>query len=107
MHFADFPIRVPSGTSRTGKVEILNNGQWGLVCADDWDERDAIVACWDSKLGNNGTAITFPYNQTEMVWLSEVDCKGNESQLSLCLHNGIGVMDGICTFIAGVSCFGE
>ena len=85
----------------------MNNGHWGLVCADDWDTRDAIVTCRDSKLGNNGTAIAFPYNKTEKVWLNEVDCQGTESQLSLCPHSGFGVMDGICTFIAGVNCFGK
>ena len=91
---------------RTGRVEMFNNGQWGLVCADGWDAHDAIVVCREERLGNNGTAIKVPYNQTETVWLSGVDCMGNESQLSFCPHNGIGVVED-CEFIAGVECFGK
>ena len=86
----------------------MNNGQWGLVCADGWDTHDAIVVCQEEGLGNNGTAIKFPYNnnETETVWLSGVDCMGNESQLSFCPHNGIGVVED-CEVVAGVECFGK
>ena len=107
--FTDFSIRTQSildGSPRTRRVEILNNGQWGLVCANDWDERDAIVVCREENLGSNGTAIKFPYNQTEKLWLSGVGCMGNESQLSFCSHSGLGVVNN-CTFIAGVECFGK
>ena len=99
----DFSIRIPDDAPR---VEILNNGQWGLVCANQWDSRDAIVVCQEENLGNNGTAIQYAYSQTETLWLSGVDCMGNESQLSFCPHNGLGMVDG-CTFIAGVECFGK
>ena len=90
--------------NRTGKVEILNNGEWGFVCANGWDTDDAIVVCLQTKLGNNATAIH--YNQTGTLWLSEVRCMGNESQLSSCPHNGLGVVDD-CELIAGVECFGK
>ena len=85
---------------------MLSNGQWGLVCANDWDMRDAMVACQDALLGNNGTTIKYPHSQTEKLLLSGVDCMGNESQLSLCPHNGIGVVEE-CALVAGVECFGE
>ena len=107
--FIDFSIRIQSLSDdavRTGRVEILNNGQWELVCADDWDMHDAIVVCQEKNLGNNGTAIKFPYNQAETLWLSGVNCMGNESQLSFCPHNGLGIVDD-CTYIAGVECFGQ
>ena len=39
-------------------------------------------------------------------WLSGVDCMGNETHLSSCPHNGIGVVDN-CLFAAGVKCYGE
>ena len=76
------------------------------MCANEWDERDAIVVCREKRLGNNGTVITYPFSQTETLWLSGVDCMGNESQLSLCPHNGIGVVEE-CSLVAGVECFGE
>ena len=105
----DFSVAVqgrPGDNSRTGRVKILNNGKWGLVCTNGWDVFDAIVVCQETKLGNNGTAIQLTYNQTEVLWLSGVDCMGNESQLSICPHSGIGVIDE-CAFIAGVECFGK
>ena len=91
--------------SRTGRVEILNNEKWGLVCANGWDTDDAVVVCQEAKLGSVGTAIQYAYNQTETLWLSGMDCMGNESQLSFCPHNGIGVVED-CAFVAGVECFG-
>ena len=107
--FIGFSVRVHGRTEedspKKGKVEILYNGQWGLVCANGWDTHDAIVVCQGEKLGSNGTAIHYTYNQSETLWLSGVDCVGNESQLSFCPHNGIGTADN-CTFIAGVECFG-
>ena len=87
-------------------MEIFNNGQWGFVCANGWDTYDAIVVCQEEKLGSNGTAIQYTNNQTEILWLSGVDCVGNESQLSSCPHNGLGVVDE-CMLIAGVECFGK
>ena len=109
MYFTDFSIRmqnISEDNPRTGMVEILNNGRWGLVCASAWDTHDAIVVCQEKKLGNNGTAIELAYNQSETLWLSGVECMGNESQLSFCPHNGIGVVED-CEFVAGVECFGK
>ena len=91
---------------RTGRIEFVNNGQWGLVCANGWDSRDASVVCQEKNLGTNGTATQIASNQTGILWLSGVDCMGNEPQLSSCVHGGIGVVDD-CPFVAGVECFGN
>ena len=80
--FADFSVRIQSQSAeyfKAGRVEILNNGQWGLVCADGWDTRDATIFCQEKTLGNNGTATQIAYNYIETFWLSGVDCLGNES----------------------------
>ena len=107
----DFSVRVQNRSAdypRIGRVEIYNNGQWGLVCANRWDTQDATVVCQEKELGSNGTATQIAYSHNETLWLSGVDCVGNESQLSSCPHNGIGVIDHEdCEFVAGVECFGK
>lgn len=42
----DGTIRLVGGkTSREGNVEIYHLGQWGSICDDEWDLREANIAC--------------------------------------------------------------
>jgi hypothetical protein len=44
--FLDPPIRVVGGRSPTeGRVEVYLNGQWGTICKNSFDTRDAKVLC--------------------------------------------------------------
>ena len=88
------------------RVQIYNNGKWGLVCSNGWDSHDATVVCQEEKLGTNGYATRMTYNKTEIVLISGFNCVGDESQLSFCPHSGIGVVDN-CTLVAGVECFSK
>ncbi|XP_017282854.1 deleted in malignant brain tumors 1 protein [Kryptolebias marmoratus] len=81
------PIRLVNGTDRcSGRVEILHDGQWGTVCDDDWDIRDAQVVCRSMDCGTAKTAKTsgfFGPGQGD-IWLDDVNCIGNETSLVHC-----------------------
>ena len=73
-----------------GRVEIFYNGNWGTVCDDHWDIRDARVLC--RQLG-------FPYATsaprsarfgagTGEVWQDHGKCGGNENSILSCGRSG-------------------
>lgn len=93
-------------TSNEGRVEVFGNGQWGTVCDDGWDTNDATVVC--RQLGHF-TASSAPgqaaFGQgTGPILYDEVDCTGNEPNISACPHNGLGVRNCFHFEDAGAVC---
>ncbi|XP_014601015.1 PREDICTED: uncharacterized protein LOC106785245 isoform X2 [Polistes canadensis] len=90
---APFDIRLVNGTSPLeGRVEIYHHGIWGTVCDDDFSAATARVIC--RSLGYNGVAKPkkngfFGPGQGP-IWLDEVFCHGNETQLYRCNHDQWG-----------------
>ncbi|XP_019634114.1 PREDICTED: uncharacterized protein LOC109477328 [Branchiostoma belcheri] len=107
----DYEIRLMGSSNPwEGRVEIrYQNGAWGTVCDDRWDENDAAVAC--RQLGyQNGVyvALTSKFGAgsggKESIFLDEVGCSGSESNLDHCSHPSHGTHDCSHSEDVGIIC---
>ena len=87
-------------------MEVYHNGEWGTVCDDRWDLKDAQVVCKQLGFGRaiDASSRAFYGRGSGRIWLDNVNCVGTEFAIGNCSHNGWGVED--CTHgeDAGVKC---
>ena len=104
----DIPIRLqgPSRANGTGRVETFYNGEWGTVCDDSWDIKDAEVVC--RQLGYKYAIRAIQSGGASVgsgpIWLDDMKCTGNEESLRLCSHSGWGIENCGHSEDAGVEC---
>ncbi|KAK5883219.1 hypothetical protein CesoFtcFv8_019577 [Champsocephalus esox] len=81
-------VRLAGGSDRcAGRVELWRNGEWGTVCDDQWDLRDADVVCAQLGCGYavsvTGQGSSFPPGRGP-VHRDELNCTGREESLWDC-----------------------
>ncbi|KAI4889107.1 hypothetical protein NFI96_007180, partial [Prochilodus magdalenae] len=104
------PLRLSGGEgSCSGRLELYHNNQWGFVCDDLWDIRDAQVVCRQlgcgPALSADGSSV-FGAGEGP-VWLNRVKCRGNEIHLWDCPHSLKSHTDCSHRQPVGVTCAGD
>ncbi|XP_040267124.1 antigen WC1.1-like isoform X2 [Bufo bufo] len=92
-----------------GRVEVRFQEQWGTICDDGWDMKDAEVVCRQIGCGSaiNATTEAMFGKGTGPIWLSEVQCKGYERDLEDCCSERWNKSDCLRKEDAGVICHGH
>ncbi|RDD36431.1 Deleted in malignant brain tumors 1 protein, partial [Trichoplax sp. H2] len=87
----DVTIRLVNGDNFSyGRLEVFYDNTWGSVCQYGFDIQAADVAC--KQLGFANGAATFYTGAyyglgSGQVWLGNVRCTGNESNIAKCKHS--------------------
>lgn len=96
-------------TKCSGRLEVKFQGEWGTVCDDGWNRKNAAVVC--KQLGcPTAVATTGRVNASEgsgPIWLDNVSCQGNESELWYCRLQDWGKHFCSHSEDAGVTCSGK
>ncbi|VDI23188.1 Hypothetical predicted protein, partial [Mytilus galloprovincialis] len=81
-------LRIISGFAvNQGRLEVKYKGEWGTVCANDFENIDAEVAC--RQLGYCSGIMHPPgiiSNGNNAIWLKDVMCSGSEGKLLNCTY---------------------
>ena len=101
-------MRLVGGSGpHAGRVEVLHNGAWGILCSFSWDLQDATVVCRQLGYGRAVAALDAYGGGSGPIWYDDVRCSGSEASLTQCYHHGLGVHYCDHSRDAGVICASE
>lgn len=91
-------IRLSGGSKpNEGTIEVKAMDRWGLICDDEFDMKDGDVVCRHLGFPLGALEIKkhtfFKPNHTSSFLIDNLSCKGNESSVADCHHNGWGIHD--------------
>ena len=98
-------------TENEGRVEICFDSEWGTICDDSWDTKEATVVC--RQLGYPDTLLHLALHGgffgrgLDAIHLDDLGCDGDEVTLADCSHSGIGEHNCLHEEDAGVICSSE
>jgi len=97
------------GSLREGRLEVYNNGTWGIVCDDGFTDAAARVVCYSLGFGYVGMEINISTSSMGegQIWLDDIQCDGTERHISECSHGGWGVHNCGHHEVVAVSCIGN
>ena len=66
---------------------------WGTICDDGFTNKEATVIC--RMIGYESGEESNAYRQSDVtpspkIWLDNVRCSGNETDIAMCSHRGWG-----------------
>lgn len=83
-------LRLASGNSSAGRVEIYKDGQWGTVCDDDWDTYDADVVCRELGFWHGAASSDSYFGEgTGPIHMDDVRCTSYDDRLIDCAHTEV------------------
>lgn len=100
-----------------GYIAINRQGEWGTICDDSFDEKEAAVLCrqagYKGGVYENGKykisdgSIDGMTRSDHRIWIDELRCEGNELSLEDCRHGseGWGVHDCDHGEDVGIKCY--
>lgn len=105
------PVRLVGGRSRChGRVELLQNGAWGSICASGWDRAASRVLCRELGCGRPRlipAPCSPPAADGPPVTLQWVQCSGQEPALAHCVLQPRDAPSCPSDRLAAVDCEGE
>jgi deleted-in-malignant-brain-tumors protein 1 len=103
-------IRLSGPSSSQGIIEICSNNAWGTVSADDFGNKDGLVACRQLGRASPSVRVYSPSyfgDGSGGIFLSSMQCLGSENNLYSCNRNTYNSYDGSHSNDATIQCWNK